>query len=461
MAEDKQGTLRQRKKGAVADGGNNKKKKGNSKKKQKQATDAPKGNKDNKDNRDNKDSSKQNKTEQQQQPKNEEAQDETLSSVFFSHPLVRLAPIFLLPYCLYQGVYHVSLKTPELVSSVTFGQVNLRPSHPLQDPRQVLILGPDITDNRLVATGLTKYLELEIGHEIFDTQNYYSRDGSTSWFQFMRFLDSNKNKRASQLIHSMCLNRTADFIQHFHPQQYDHDGCSAPSMLGIPLPHQTQWSNCWALKCAKLISNDLGCAWEELTTASKDVVFDSDFDVQCTVPFVRVLHQVRHPLRSIEQLHTTICHDDAMAQSFASLTQSWFAMSPDLSCLDTMAWYVVHFHNTLLNARELGMVHAMFQLEHVSPCQIATEAGFLDPTAVDDKLATKAQGVCEERGDATDSHKFANAMQQWRKQQQQKSKEPLLELATVEAFADADLQGALKKLITDLGYDSSQDSEFV
>lgn len=367
---------------------------------------------------------------------------ETLSQTFFQHPLVRVAPFVLLPYVIYQTIYFATLRKPEIISKATLGLVNFRPSLTAEDPRQVLILGPEIPENRFVSGGLASPLKLEIVHEAFDAQNYYCRDGTVSWFQLMRFLepiaDSSENKYARfGAWKELCMERNHTIIQLFHPKEY-----------GIPTECSSydKWSNCWAKVCFDTIKSIWGC--------------ENDEFIDCPQQFSRILHQARHPLRTIETLQASVCPYPALRESFLNVIAGFFPARKwdSLSCLDAMAWYTIDFHNLLLKARAAGLVHGVFQIENTSPCEVAAMAGFVDEPLYP-PTADRITRYCRELEGSTNAQSpdcFTKV-----KQENKGDKIEGLIPVSIDQFGDAKLKKELKKLVSALAYDKQGDSEFL
>jgi hypothetical protein len=375
--------------------------------------------------------------------------NETLAQTFFKHPLIRVVPFILIPYVLYNVIYFLSLSRPDIITQATFGLVKLRPALQPQQEHQVLIVGSEVTENRHVMTGLARSLKLEIFHEAVDAQNYFCRDGSVSWFQIMRFLEPLEESSEFGLdsINELCLTRTESLVGFFHPKHYDYSKCSA----------REKWSKCWAKECLQIVTSEWGCAWKE--------------DASCTPPFARVLHQVRHPIRTIETLNATFCEKEDLMVPFVRLVSTWFPnLNWDkLSCLEAMSWYVVQFHKTMLKAREAGLVHDMFQVENTSPCEVASQAGFLEGfSAAYEPNPTRLAKLCQDETntEAQVQNTFSKIKEKNDGKQQEEDK------LTFEDFqggkhgsqrgpADTSLEDEVRKLVKKLGYDQNEHVEFI
>jgi hypothetical protein len=388
---------------------------------------------------------------------------ETLSETFFKHPLVRVFPFVLIPYIVWNAIYFITLQRPDIISRGSLGLINLRPALEPQDERQVLILGAEIAENRYVTEAMAKSLDLEIVHEAFDAKNYFCRDGSVSWFQIMRFLEplndvsgkgrefDNKNQVAQLATwKALCVGRNTSLVEGFHPNQYEPSStCSS----------RDKWSGCWAKECLETINSLWGCAWNE--------------DKPCKQQFSKVLHQVRHPIRAIELLNSTLCSNENLKPSFMGLVKGWFLNRDwdSLSCLEAMAWYEIDFQNTLIKARDAGLVHGVFQIEKTSPCEVATQAGFLDEfSAVYGPNAAKTSKLCHDESSLNSDPQSPYTFTKFKKKSGVKI--PGYDKLTFEDFeggkhgsqlkaGDMTLVNELKKLVSNLGYDREEDSEFL
>lgn len=58
-----------------------------------------------------------------------------------NHPLAMVLPIVLIPYCFYLAFIFLQLQRPDILSTATFGLVELRPAISPTDERQMLIVG--------------------------------------------------------------------------------------------------------------------------------------------------------------------------------------------------------------------------------------------------------------------------------------------------------------------------------
>lgn len=375
-------------------------------------------------------------------------EDDTLKQTFLQHPLVRVAPFILTPYFIYQLIYFLTLRHPEVISVATLGLINLRPALQPQDPRQVLILGPEMPENRFVAGGMASPLKLEIVHEAFDAKNYFCRDGSVSWFQIMRFMtprlpDKTREKDATLAAwKQLCIDRNHTAIQLFHPKEYDAAPCAS----------YDSWSKCWAKECFSLVNNLWAC--------------ENDDTRNCPQQFSKILHQVRHPLRTIETLNASICPYPKLKDSFLTVVGGFFPGREwkSMPCLKAMAWYTIDFHNLLVTMRAKGAVHGIFQIESTSPCEVAAMAGFQDEhSALYIPNSEKTTRLC--RNDDVDTGSL-DAMSQdlFARVKTENSGDTVTGLIEVKLEAlsdDSRLTKEVKNLIGLLGYGKEGDAEFL
>ena len=365
-------------------------------------------------------------------------ENDTLKNVFFKHPLIRVIPYILLPYTIYHTMYYISLQQPNIINTISLGIFKLRERvDPIHDTKQVLILGCEINENKHITAGLahrSTLLNLEIGLETSNTLNYFCRDGTVSLFSIMKYIkpfdtmipklikeNGNDNDSKEELTRQLqeiqynawkelCIDRTESLVGLFHPKHHYPTKCDSEGgvLNWLGLSTGDTWSNCYARECLNLINDMWGCAWKE--NDNKDS--DHDNSGACQPHYTKVLHQVRHPLHTINKLSNTFCSNDSdndsdnnsqakmdkLRNSFISLITSWFPFeekSKDddngqlqlqlrdyskLSCLDIMAIYVIEFHTTLLDAYKHGLIDGgTFQIETTSPCEVVHLGGFLNP----------------------------------------------------------------------------------
>jgi hypothetical protein len=130
----------------------------------------------------------------------------------------------------------------------------------------------------------------------------------------------------------------------------------------------------------------------------------------------------------------------------------------------------VDFSNTLIKAREEGLIDGTFQIERTSPCEVASQAGFMQSvTAVYEPNAKKTSDLCH--GEKPD--KNAQSPDSFTKIKEENGvKIAGLGTMTLEDFeggkhgnqlppGDRTLLEKVKELVSNLGYDQEEDSEFL
>jgi hypothetical protein len=300
----------------------------------------------------------------------------SLWATFSSHPLVQVAAVILPIFFLHRAYYFLMLQHPEYLQPLQ-PILQLRPSIGVTDERQLLIVGTMSSGTTQVAAELSKHLNLEVAHEASDAHWYFCRDGTVSWFHGIRFLEQRKpfSMHADKLLR-FCTNFTANMG--FHPSMYrSTSNCASRSGGGSLAARWTPfstWSPCWAKECFSILSREWSCATTSATTSLSSS--------SCETPFRRVLHQVRHPLRTVESLVTKFCVDGvdgAVNPSFVRFMGTLFDFfDPTDSCIEAATEYVLYYTHALLEARRQGRIFAMYRVEDVTPCQIAELAGLFD-----------------------------------------------------------------------------------
>jgi hypothetical protein len=277
--------------------------------------------------------------------------EETLWETFVSHPLIKVLPFFLIPYCLFHAYFFVVLQYPEL-----FGGL-VRPAVGLTGERQLLIVGTISSGTVQVTSSLYRQFQLEVVHEAADTRWYFARDGTVSSFHGIRFLP----RQAPQVMATLCLNYTEKMG--FHPTMYrSNSGCSSFS----------KWDNCWARECLLLLDQEWGCG-----------LADQPY---CETPYRKTLHQVRHPLRTVESLVSEFCvggiNGELNPSFFTFMSPMIQSLSEEDSCIEAVVKYVLEYTTAMIDARKKGFIAGMYQIETASPCDIVQLAGLTNPQDV-------------------------------------------------------------------------------
>lgn len=284
-------------------------------------------------------------------PTDSEPVEETLWETFVSHPLIKVLPYFLIPYCLFHAYFMVVLQYPEWLGGLVRSAVGVT------GERQVLIVGTVSSGTVQVTSSLYRQFQLEILHEAADTRWFFARDGTISSFHGIRFLP----RRSPQIMASLCLNYTEKMG--FHPTMYrSNSGCSTYS----------KWDSCWARECLQILDQEWGCGLVD--------------QPHCETPFRKTLHQVRHPLRTVESLVSNFCvggMDGEANPSFHTFMSPMItSLSEEDSCIEAMVKYVLEYTLAMIDARKKGFIAGMYQVETASPCDIMELAGLMKPDDV-------------------------------------------------------------------------------
>jgi hypothetical protein len=288
----------------------------------------------------------------------------------------------------------------------------------------------------------------------------------------------------------LCMNRTDPIVKLFHPKFHRETNCS----------RREAWSSCWARECLSVVSSMWGCAWKSQKEQAPPPPNEDASSSSCVAPFERVLHLTRHPLRTIETLNGTFCETPTDSVAFLELATSWFPLHlppphqlgqlksktdrvvlldwTQLSCLESMAMYVLQFHSTMLRAQEAGLVHGRIPMESTSPCQVAQQAGFLESYTslyephterlASDQVCPVLDSIYVDPEDGPPLKQlFGTPKVYWDARNSKTfsrigSTKVALETVTLEKFVDSPLllQESLRQLISLLGYDSEPSPEF-
>jgi hypothetical protein len=359
---------------------------------------------------------------------------DTLTS-HWSLPFYAITITIGLPFVV-KGLYlYLFLKRPDLVAQYT--GIQLRPAVSLTESRPLLVVGTMSGGTTQVAHELQKTLGLEVCHENSETTQYFCRDGTVSWFHGLRFLQKSPNAvQHVQSLGLMCTNFTPSMG--FHPHMYRATSdCST----------RQQWSSCWIRECLELLNDEWGCAWaansEEITAK------------ECQTPYARSLHQVRHPLRTIESLMAKFCPNNVdVDPGFVQFATAWFPHHDfsSYSCLEATGYYAWEYHTAMRRAVKTGLIQESYRVEETSPCQVATAAGFGpdeegdDDPLIWDKSRKRAQKGCIEQESSANEPMVSTAYKvNWGS--------VFLSKADFVGPANATLWTSLESLTMELGYD--------
>jgi len=312
-------------------------------------------------------------------------EDETLWQVFSNHPLIRVGMFLVIPYAFHSLRFMIQLQYPEYLS----GLLQLRPAVGITDLRQVLIVGSQSTGTVQTTSTLQSLFELEIGHEVSDTAWNFVRDGTISWFHGIRFLPPSEEK--IQSFKAICENPKKNMG--FHPAGYGPSKCSYRIM-------NKNSDNCWKRDCYTILTKEWSCAHRN---NNNNEITKGKLNNGCETNFVRTLHQVRNPLRTIESLAVKFCVDgldnNTVSESFLSYAGALFPTQhnfTDDSCIEAVGYFLYYYQNTMIEARSNNnnIIHNFYRIEDSTPCQIAELAGFYTTT---DNKVTALYGPNQER----------------------------------------------------------------
>ena len=327
----------------------------------------------------------------------EEPGEKTLWQTFSGHwslPFYGITLAVLLPLYVQQSYLHYMLERPDLLAKYSGGIIQLRPPVALEDTRPVLIVGTISGATTQVAHDLQYLMDLEVCHETSETTRHFCRDGTVSWFHGVRFLQRAKDQMTHvKSLADLCTNFTESMG--FHPRMYrDTSECSL----------RTKWSNCWARECVDLLHKEWGCAWVDDKTARTEI----DPGTPCQTPYATTLHQVRHPLRTIESLLAKFCPKETMDDGFVKIIQALFHQHDfgSYTCLQVAGYYTLEYHKAMRKAVTGGLIQQSYQVEGITPCQVASLAGFnSESEAVWRGSKERVTRVCEDPNDGGDGHK--------------------------------------------------------
>ncbi|GFH55135.1 hypothetical protein CTEN210_11611 [Chaetoceros tenuissimus] len=280
-------------------------------------------------------------------------------------PMFWISAVVMIPYSLYNFYLYLFLQRPDALQLATLNMYQPRPRVNLTDTRQVLIVGTISSGTTQVSHDLSKKLHLEIGHENAETNWSFVRDGTVSWFHGVRYIprpgiDTElKNEYLfQQSINALCKQVYPNMG--FHPFMFRDGQCNL----------RQSWDACWKDECKQVLTSEWGCGLKEN-------------EHTCVTPFQNVLHQVRHPLRTIESLVTKFCINGVEGKvqpvfiTFASALFPQHDFS-SMSCIEAAGYYVDEYNNAML---AVDLDHS-FHVEETTICDIAKLAGFIENDVV-------------------------------------------------------------------------------
>lgn len=362
--------------------------------------------------------------------------------------------------------------------------MTLRPPVAISDPRPLLVVGSMSSGTSQVAHQLAA-MGLEIGHELSDTLWYPVRDGTVSWFHGIRYLP-----RTVAVLQYSIPTICESFLPSmgFHPAMFRASPCGSFGTVSAA----STWSSCWRRECHQLLYKEWGCALpthpniRNQQERGEEEEFDKNLhpllSQPCLTPFHRVLHQVRHPLRTIESLVAKFCINGTEGQvqpSFQRVTYALFFPGTNMSdvtpwsCIETAARYMVQYNRAMMDAMEqLQSIDGRYRIETTTPCQVAEMAGLvsiaspsvsssLKDTSVDPSFfprrTERLERHCRNENDGASTATLTTSLSHTIYQQPFQSTFNRINRGnvrfTLEDIVNATLRNEVNMLIRDLGYD--------
>ena len=365
-------------------------------------------------------------------------------------PIIAITLFVFIPYGLYNAYFYIFLQNPTIVSQLTLNTVQLRPPIKVNDLRQVLIVGTISSGTKQVSYDLKNKLQLEIGHENSEASWSFVRDGTVSWFHGIRYLprpgidykvdhvdlkEMTKDEVFQSAVHLLCDKLRPNMG--FHPFMFRQGKCSL----------RQKWNDCWKDECIDIIENEWGCQLHNQDQST------------CLTPFQKTLHQVRHPLQTIESLVAKFCIDGvngAVQPVFVVFATVLFPQHnfSNMSCIEAAGYYVYEYNTAMVNAKNDGIIHDQFLVEDVSPCGIAKLSGIMNENeAVYKSNREKVMKLChDDNSDA--NQKLVSTKNRYNTGLLALEWDDLLgsKNGSVKKNGDKDLQKRIKKLSIALGY---------
>ena len=312
--------------------------------------------------------------------------------------MVLITIIVLVPYALYNLYLFLLLQHPEYLSLATLGLYSPRKAVGLTDPRQILIVGTISGGTKQISVDLKEKLGLEIGHENSETSWSFVRDGTVSWFHGIRFLprpkgngngdgDNNGDYSLFQSVtRQLCQDLTSSMG--FHPYMFrDSKKCSL----------REKWNDCWRSECRDILRMEWACALRP--NKNGGLSNDNEYSSKCETPYRRSLHQVRHPLRTIESLVTKFCIggvEGRVQPPFLTFAGALFPQHNfhSMSCIEAAGYYFVEYHSAMVHAYRSKYIDGWYRVEDVTPCDVVRMAGFLDDDVVFELDQGRLSQIC-------------------------------------------------------------------
>jgi len=378
----------------------------------------------------------------------------TIWDVVKENPFIFITLVaVMIPYIFYNIYLFVCLQHPEIMSVATMGFLHPRPAVKISDPRQVLILGTISSGTTQVSFDLKKKLSLEIGHENAETNWSFVRDGTVSWFHGIRYIprpgiDTREFKDDAEKGEALFKSVVNDLCRELHPSMGFHPFMFRSGKCNL----RQKWNPCWRDECRNILESEWGCG---LRHSSDNDGSDTN---TCETPYLKILLQVRHPLRTIESLVTKFCIkgvDGEVQPAFLTFTSVLFPQHEfsGMSCIESAGYYVDEYNSAMAAAKERGYFDDMFHVEEVTPCAVAQLAGFMENDVLFAANRDYVVNICNDE-DSEANKAFKSKANLYNKGQLSLDWDDLLggRHGSKKKAGDRDLQKRIKKLAVKLGY---------
>lgn len=318
-----------------------------------------------------------------------------------------------------------------------------------------------------VASDLKNNLGLEIGHENAEASWSFVRDGTVSWFHGIRYIprpgidDINVKSIAGEESILSFISQVKDLCRDLQPQMGFHPFMFRDGKCSL----RQSWGDCWRDECEDIVIQEWGCGLRVRNIKKKDdniMLHHQRRRDDCPTPFHKVLHQVRHPLHTIESLVAKFCIggiEGKVQPSFLIFANALFPQHnfSEMSCIEAAGYYVDEYNSAIGKARVLGMIDGIFQVEKITPCDVAGVAGFMDEGSVYTPTRDRVLKVCNRES----SNSEANQLMKSTKNRYNTGLVSLYwndllggKHGSRKKVGDQDLQKRIKRLTHDLGYDA-------
>jgi len=184
-----------------------------------------------------------------------------------------------------------------------------------------------------------------------------------------------------------------------------------------------KWDTCWEQECIDVLEREWGCGLLHTSNQNaavpnnnnnnnnnKDNTATTTSTTSCLTPFEKTIHQVRHPLRTIESLVTKFCIggiNGNVQPAFVMFVTTLFPQQhkphqnknnnnnngnttvhiTEMSCIEISGYFVYEYNMAMIQATKLGYIDHLYHVEDVTPCDIVNLAGFMGNKNNDNKNA--------------------------------------------------------------------------